>query len=75
MYKEKDFNHAANVLKFLAAAHEMPEEEIRAELIAALQAGRTNSDPAVQKRWAAAPSGLEAILLWLGEQVKNAQES
>ena len=71
MYAEAELKHVQTALKLLAAAHGVPEEEIRAEITAAMQTGRNDPNPIVQERWASAPNDLEATLLWIGEQVKK----
>lgn len=52
MYTEKELRFAAGIIKRIARKHHLPEKKIRSDIEEAMQAGRSNPDPAVQARWA-----------------------
>ena len=69
MYSEKELKSAAGIIKRIAREQHVPEEQIRADMEAAMNAGRSNPDPAVQARWATfqyagAEPTLEEFILW-----------
>ena len=47
--------HAKVVIAEIARDHEVPESEVRAEMMAAMQAGMANPNPDVQKQWSEIP--------------------
>ena len=52
---EEMLAHAKVVIAEIARDHEVPESEIRAEMMAAMRAGMANPDPDVQKQWSEIP--------------------
>ncbi len=69
MYTEKELKAAADIIRQIAREHHVPEEQVRLDLKEAMNAGRSNPDPAVQARWttfhyAGAEPTLEEFVLW-----------
>lgn len=52
MYTEKEMKAAAEIIRRIAREHQVSEEQVRADMTEAVNAGRNNPDPAVQARWA-----------------------
>jgi len=51
MYTKKEENRIAGIISQIARNHHITEEQVRADMIEAMEAGRNNPDPAVQARW------------------------
>ena len=76
MYTEKERKAAADIIRRVALEYHVPEAQVRFEMEEAMNAGRSNPDPAVQARWAAfsyagAEPTLEEFLLWTAKQALN----
>ena len=74
MYTEKELKIAANVIKKIARSHHVSEAQVRSDMKEALNAGRSNPDPALQTRWATLHYAgmeptLEEFVLWAAEVV------
>lgn len=70
MYTEKERKAAADIIKQLAREHHMSEAQVRLAMKEAMNAGRSNPDPAVQARWATlhyagTEPTLEEFILWV----------
>lgn len=50
MYTEEELKGAAKTIKQIAREHHVPEEQVRSDMEEAMNAGRSNPDPAVQAR-------------------------
>ena len=66
----KNQKHAANIIRRIAHKRNVPESDVRAELLEAMNAGRTNPDPAVQAKWAefhyaGAEPTVEEFIMWV----------
>lgn len=69
MYSKEELKTAASIIKRIACEHHVPEDQVRADMEAAMNAGRSNPDPAAQARWATfqyagAEPTLEEFILW-----------
>ncbi len=69
MYSKLELQYAAAIIKQIAKNHGVPEEQVRADMMEAMNKGRTNQDPAVQARWksfyyAGIEPTLEEFVLW-----------
>lgn len=53
MYTKKELKIAADIIRQIAREHHVPEAQVRADMEEAMDAARSNPDPAVQARWAA----------------------
>ena len=80
MYTEAELKAAADIIRQLAREHHVPEEQVRAEVEEAMQAGRDDPDPAVQARWAAfhyageRPT-VEEFILWTADMVLRTEQA
>ena len=77
MYTEEELKGAAKIIKQIAREHHVPEEQVRSDMEEAMNAGRSNPDPAVQTRWATFHfSGkeptVEEFILWAAALTKGA---
>lgn len=77
MYAEEELKGAAKTIKQIAREHHVPEEQVRSDMEEAMNAGRSNPDPAVQTRWATFHfSGkeptVEEFILWAAALTKGA---
>ena len=52
MYTNKELRAATNIIRQIAREQNVPEDQVRADLMEAMNAGRNNHDHAVQARWA-----------------------
>ena len=50
MYTEKELKAASTIIRQIACAHQVAEEQVRSDLTEAMNAGRINPDPAVRAR-------------------------
>ena len=76
MYTQTELKRAASHIRRLARENGLSEEDMRAEMKAAMDAGRNNPDPGVQARWAGFRySGSEPtvyeFVLWVSSLVKD----
>ncbi len=79
MYTENELKAARNIIKQIAREHQVSEEQVRSDMTEAMNAGRSDPDPAVQARWAAFRySGkeptVEEFILWMADMVKYMAE-
>lgn len=51
MYIQKKSNPTANIIKQIAYKNHVTEEEVRTDIKAAMDGGRSNPAPEVQSRW------------------------
>jgi len=51
MYSRKELKKAARNIKRVALQNRVPEEEVRKDMLEAMNAARNNDDPAVKARW------------------------
>lgn len=77
MYTEKELKGATKIIEQIAREHHAPEEQVRSDMEEAMNAGRSNPDPAVQARWATFHfSGkeptVEEFILWAAALTKGA---
>ena len=76
MYTQKELKRAAAHIRRLARENGLSEEDMRAEMKAAMDAGRNNPDPDVQAKWAGFKySGpeptVDEFVLWVSSLVKE----
>ena len=79
MYTEKELETAAKIIRQIAHENRVPEEQVRADIEAAMNAGRSNPDPAVQAQWAAfqyagAEPTVEEFILWVATMTQDTIE-
>lgn len=72
MYTKQELLIAKRVISRVAHENSVPETQVRAEVLAAMNAGRHDPDPNVQARWprfhyAGAEPTVEELVLWLAE--------
>ncbi len=78
MYTKKELVRAADIIKRIAHEHGVSEAQVRADILEAMNAGRSNPDPAVQARWASfcyagsAPT-VEEFILWTASKLCNVE--
>ena len=75
MYTKRELKRAAGIIRQIARDNHVTEEEVRRDMKEAMDAGRSNPDPAVQAKWAGFEySGdeptLEEFILWMAGQVR-----
>lgn len=51
MYSRKELRKAARNIKRVALQNGVPKEEVRKDMLEAMNAARNNDDPAVKARW------------------------
>ena len=51
MYSRRELKKAARSIKWVARKSGVPEEEVRRNMLEAMNSGRNNTDPVVQARW------------------------
>ena len=76
MYTERERNRAAGIIRHIAREHNVTEDEVRRDMKEAMDAGRSNPDPAVQAKWAGFEYAgdeptLEEFILWMAEKIKE----
>ena len=76
MYTKRELKRAAGIIRQIARDNHVTEEEVRRDMKEAMDAGRSNPDPAVQAKWAGFEySGdeptLEEFILWMAGQIKE----
>ena len=52
MYTKRELKRAAGIIRQIAHDNHVTEEEVRREMKEAMDVGRSNTDPAVQAKWA-----------------------
>ena len=76
MYTKRELKRAAGIIRQIARDNHATEEEVRRDMKEAMDAGRSNPDPAVQAKWAGfeyvgdEPT-LEEVILWMVGQIKE----
>lgn len=75
MYTKKELKTAVGIIKQIARAHHVTEEQVRADMEEAMNAGRGNTNPAVQARWATFQYAgmeptVEEFILWAAAMTK-----
>ena len=73
MYTKRELKRAAGIIRQIARKHNVTEDEVRRDMKEAMDAGRSNPDPAVQAKWVGFKySGdeptLEEFILWMAGQ-------
>lgn len=76
MYTKKELNAAKRVIAKIARENHVPEAQVRAAVLAAMDTGRRDPDPDVQTRWArfryaGAEPTVEEVILWLAGLTKQ----
>ena len=76
MYTKRELKRAAGIIRQIARERNVTEDEVRRDMKEAMDAGRSNPDPAVQAKWAGFEySGdeptLEDFILWMVGQIKE----
>ena len=76
MYTKKELERAAGVITEIAKKNGVPESQVRADMMEAMNSGRNNPDPLVQAQWAtfkyAGPEPtLEEFITWMSKRVKK----
>lgn len=71
MYTEKALKSATRIIQQIARAHQSSEEQVRSDITEAINAGRSNPDPAIQARWrtfcfSGQTPTVEEFILWAG---------
>ena len=69
MYSRIEIKKAARNIKRVARQNGVPEEEVRRDMLVAMNAARSNDDPAVKARWetfyySGSEPTLEEFLVW-----------
>ena len=70
MYSEKELMNTAEIIRKIAQAHKVPEAQVRADMMNALNSGKSNPLPEIQARWASfhyageEPTA-EELILWI----------
>lgn len=69
MYTKQELKMAAGIIERIAQENRVPEMQVREEMRAAMEYGRSNPDPAVQARWrsfhyAGSEPTVEEFILW-----------
>ena len=76
MYTKRELKRAAGIIRQIARENHVTEEEVRRDMKEAMDAGRQNTDPAVQAKWASFEYAgdeptLEEFILWMAEKIKE----
>ena len=76
MYTKRELKRAAGIIRQIARDNRVTEEEVRRDMSEAMDAGRSNPDPAVQAKWAGFEYAgeeptLEEFILWMVGQIKE----
>lgn len=76
MYTKKELHAAKRVIARVARENHVPEAQVRAEILEAMNTGRRDPDPDVQERWAkfhfdGPEPTVEEFVLWLAAAVKQ----
>ena len=76
MYTKRGLKRAAGIIRQIAREHNVTEDEVRRDMNEAMDAGRSNPDPAVQAKWAGFEYAgdeptLEEFIMWMAGQIKE----
>ena len=76
MYTKRELKRAAGIIRQIARENNVTEDEVRRDMKEAMDAGRSNPDPAVQAKWAGFEYAgddptLEEFILWMVGQIKE----
>ena len=76
MYTKRELKRAAGIIRQIARDNHFTEEEVRRDMKEAMDAGRQNTDPAVQAKragfeYAGDVSTLEEFILWMATKIKE----
>ena len=52
MYTKRELKRAGWIIRQVARSNHITEEDVRSDMQKAMDAGRNNTDPAVQEKWA-----------------------
>jgi hypothetical protein len=75
MYSELDLKRAAKIIVWIARENNMSEEQVRADMKEAMEAGRKDPDPVVQAQWeefrfVGKEPTIEEFILWTATRVQ-----
>ena len=75
MYSEFDLKRAAQIIRRISRENNMSEEQVRADMKEAMEAGMNDPDPVVQAKWdefrfAGKEPTIEEFILWTASRVK-----
>ena len=75
MYSELDLKRAAKIIVWIARENNMSEEQVRADMKEAMEAGRKDPDPVVQAQWeefrfVGKEPTIEEFILWTASRVQ-----
>ena len=76
MYTKRELKRAAGIIRQIARENNVTEDEVRRDMKEAMDAGRSNPNPAVQAKWAGFDYAgdeptLEEFILWMAGQIKE----
>ena len=79
MYSKDAREYAAGIIRQLARMHGVPETQVRADILEAMELCRQDLSPSTRSRWAgfrpAAPEyPVEEFLLWLADRAAEKEE-
>lgn len=74
MYTLKELAYASSIIKRVALDHHVSEAQVRADMLEAMNAGRSSTDPAVQAKWrsfhfAGQEPTIEEFILWMSSNI------
>ena len=80
MYTKDELDRAAGAITIIAERNGVPESCIRADMMEAINAGRSDPDPRVQAQWAdfeyAGPEPTpEEFIAWMAKRVNKTMEA
>ena len=75
MYSELDLKRAAKIIVRIARENNVSEEQVRADMKEAMEAGRNDPDPIVQAQWedfrfVGKEPTIEEFILWTASRVQ-----
>ena len=75
MYSELDLKRAAKIIVWIARENNMSEEQVRADMKEAMEAGMNDPDPVVQAQWeefrfVGKEPTIEEFILWTASRVQ-----
>lgn len=76
MYTKRELKRAAGIIRQIARENHVTEEEVRRDMKEAMDAGRQNTNPAVQTKWAGFEYAgeeptLEDFILWMAAKIRE----
>ena len=76
MYTKRELKRAAEIIRQIACDNHVTEAEVRRDMREAMDAGRQNTDPKVQAKWAGFEYAgdeptLEEFILWMVSKIKE----